>query len=110
MDMDMERSTEDVIRDREENAEQIKALGELKEMAAGYGFDISGRYALEMPDTRRWETLPLWLQVARVPCPPDLSAFDVVYRGKGGNVVTRQTIERPLARKGDVFVSFCRGL
>ncbi|MDY6996232.1 MAG: formate C-acetyltransferase [Actinomycetota bacterium] len=42
MDMDMERSTEDVIRDREENAEQIKALGELKEMAAGYGFDISG--------------------------------------------------------------------
>ncbi|MFI7549406.1 formate C-acetyltransferase [Micromonospora sediminimaris] len=33
--------SEDVIRDREELAEQIRALGELKEMAAGYGCDIS---------------------------------------------------------------------
>ncbi len=30
------------IRQREEISEQIKALGELKEMAAKYGFDISG--------------------------------------------------------------------
>ncbi len=35
-------STEDIIRDREELAEQIRALGELKQMAAKYGFDISG--------------------------------------------------------------------
>jgi formate C-acetyltransferase len=34
-------STEDVIRDREELAEQIRALRELLEMAAAYGFDIS---------------------------------------------------------------------
>ncbi|MFL5236607.1 MAG: formate C-acetyltransferase [Rhizomicrobium sp.] len=34
-------STEDIIRDREELAEQIRALGELKEMAKSYGFDIS---------------------------------------------------------------------
>jgi formate C-acetyltransferase len=34
-------STADVIRDREELAEQIKALGELTEMAAGYGCDVS---------------------------------------------------------------------
>ena len=40
--LDMQRSVEDVIRDREENTEQIRALGELKQMAAGYGFDISG--------------------------------------------------------------------
>src|SRR5690625_3117754 len=40
--LDAQRSVEDVIRDREENAEQIKALGELKEMAASYGYDISG--------------------------------------------------------------------
>ncbi|WP_250444964.1 formate C-acetyltransferase [Actinotalea sp. C106] len=39
--LDMERSTEDVIREREEIAEQIRALGELKRMAASYGFDIS---------------------------------------------------------------------
>lgn len=41
IDLDMERSSEDIIRDREENSEQIKALGELKQMAASYGFDIS---------------------------------------------------------------------
>jgi len=33
--------TEEVIRLREEVSEQIKALGELKAMAASYGFDIS---------------------------------------------------------------------
>ncbi len=42
LELDMERSVEDIIRDREENAEQIRALGELKQMAASYGFDISG--------------------------------------------------------------------
>ena len=39
--LDAEWSTEAIIRDREELAEQIRALGELKEMAAKYGFDIS---------------------------------------------------------------------
>ena len=33
--------TDDVIRLREEVAEQIKCLGQMKEMAASYGFDIS---------------------------------------------------------------------
>jgi formate C-acetyltransferase len=35
-------STEAIIRDREELAEQIRALEELRQMAAGYGFDLSG--------------------------------------------------------------------
>lgn len=39
--LDMERSVEDIIRDREELSEQIRALGELKAMAASYGYDIS---------------------------------------------------------------------
>jgi len=34
-------STDEVIRAREENAEQVRALQELKEMAEDYGFDIS---------------------------------------------------------------------
>ncbi|MGP9020311.1 formate C-acetyltransferase [Streptomyces sp. BR1] len=34
--------SENVIRDREETAEQIRALGELKSMALSYGYDISG--------------------------------------------------------------------
>ncbi|MFL6117839.1 MAG: formate C-acetyltransferase [Catenulispora sp.] len=40
--LDERWATEDVIRGREELAEQIRALRELAEMAAGYGFDLSG--------------------------------------------------------------------
>jgi formate C-acetyltransferase len=40
--LDPLQSTDDVIRDREELAEQLRALGELKEMAKSYGYDISG--------------------------------------------------------------------
>ena len=39
--LDGEPSTDDIIRDREELAEQIRALEELELMAANYGFDIS---------------------------------------------------------------------
>ena len=39
--LDVDEFTEDVIREREEIYEQIKALKELKAMAAKYGFDIS---------------------------------------------------------------------
>jgi formate C-acetyltransferase len=39
--LDTAMSTEDVIRDREELSEQIRALQELQQMASGYGFDIS---------------------------------------------------------------------
>jgi formate C-acetyltransferase len=39
--LDSLMSTDEVIRDREELAEQIRALEELKQMAANYGFDIS---------------------------------------------------------------------
>ena len=40
--LDPLQSSDDVIRDREELAEQVRALGELKEMAKAYGYDISG--------------------------------------------------------------------
>ncbi len=39
--LDSATSTDEIIRDREELSEQIRALKELKEMAASYGFDIS---------------------------------------------------------------------
>ena len=39
--LDGAMSTEEVIRDREELSEQVRALKELQQMAAGYGFDIS---------------------------------------------------------------------
>ena len=40
-DLDGFHSTEEVIRDREELSEQVRALKELQKMAASYGFDIS---------------------------------------------------------------------
>ena len=51
--LDAMRSVEEVIRDREELAEQVKALGELKEMAASYGFDIS-RPAANAREAVQW--------------------------------------------------------
>jgi formate C-acetyltransferase len=40
--LDIAHSSDAIIRDREELSEQIRALKELKQMAASYGFDISG--------------------------------------------------------------------
>jgi formate C-acetyltransferase len=39
--LDPAQSTDEIIRDREELSEQIRALKELQQMASGYGFDIS---------------------------------------------------------------------
>ena len=39
--LDSAMSTEEIIRDREELSEQIRALTELQQMASSYGFDIS---------------------------------------------------------------------
>jgi formate C-acetyltransferase len=46
-------STDDIIRDREELAEQIRALEELRQMAASYGFDIS-RPASSAKEAVQW--------------------------------------------------------
>ncbi len=65
---------------------------------------------LERPDFRRWETLPRWLAVARVPCSSDLSSFDVRFEGGGYGPDTVITVQRPLVKKGNVFYSFVRDL
>jgi formate C-acetyltransferase len=41
LDLDARNSSDEIIRDREELAEQIRALKELLQMASTYGFDIS---------------------------------------------------------------------
>jgi formate C-acetyltransferase len=46
-------STDEVIRDREELSEQIRALKELQQMAADYGFDIS-QPALTATEAVQW--------------------------------------------------------
>jgi formate C-acetyltransferase len=52
-DLDGAMSTEDIIRDREELSEQIRALKELQKMAANYGFDIS-RPAASAREAVQW--------------------------------------------------------
>jgi formate C-acetyltransferase len=41
LDLDFAMSTDEIIRDREELSEQIRALKELQQMALKYGFDVS---------------------------------------------------------------------
>lgn len=65
---------------------------------------------LERPDIRRWETLPAMLQVARVPCPPDLSDVEVVLRAPTGAELRSMTISQPLAHRRTLWVAFVRDL
>ncbi|MDO5618787.1 formate C-acetyltransferase [Kocuria sp.] len=51
--LDLYGADEKVIREREENSEQIRALRELQEMAASYGFDIS-RPAANATEAVQW--------------------------------------------------------
>jgi formate C-acetyltransferase len=52
-DLDREMSTDEVIRDREELSEQIRALKELLQMASSYGFDVS-RPATSAKEAVQW--------------------------------------------------------
>ena len=52
-DLDGAMSTDEIIRDREELSEQIRALKELRQMAASYGFDIS-RPASDACEAVQW--------------------------------------------------------
>ena len=51
--LDLQPSTEEIIRSREENAEQVRALHELVQMAASYGFDIA-RPARNATEAVQW--------------------------------------------------------
>lgn len=63
---------------------------------------------LERPDVRRWETLPRWLMVARVPAPADLSSFRVRVNWPGGGLLRAAEVAAPLQRRGGIFVSLYR--
>ena len=67
-------------------------------------------YAIEVPDTRRWETLPRWLHVARVPCPEDLGSLEVILRGAGGTALQRHTVTKPITRRRNLHFAFLRAL
>lgn len=92
----------EVIAGAVENQTDSAAAGELMR------FILIG--LLEQPDLRRWETLPRWLQVARVPCPPDLDSFDVVFKNAAGATVRTVHVEKPITRRRNTFISFSRDL
>ena len=86
--LDGRPSTDDVIRDREELAEQIRALGELKQMADAYGYDISrpaatGRRPSSGSTSRTW--------------PPPRSRTARPCRSGGRRTSSTSTCERDLA-------------
>ncbi|MFC1497454.1 hypothetical protein ACFLS1_03135 [Verrucomicrobiota bacterium] len=67
-------------------------------------------FSVEIPDKRRWETLPLGLQIARVPCPENLKNYKIIFKNSWGQVISEKTISAPLSKSRKVFVSFCRDL
>lgn len=64
--------------------------------------------ALEDRDSRRWETLPGKLAVARVSCPSDLKEFNVEFKSFSGQTLRKMTVTAPITRKGRIFVALCR--
>ena len=65
---------------------------------------------LEQPDVRRWETLPRWMQVARVRAPDDLSGIKVVFKNFSGNTLRTTEISHPWSRRRSTFITFCRDI
>jgi hypothetical protein len=79
--------------------EQNDLFGELLRLAL---------LAMELPDDRRWATLPMWLQVARVPCNEGLESYTVDIKRADGTVLESRVVEQPLTRRGRVYVSLYR--
>jgi len=64
--------------------------------------------ALEQPDFRHWETLPRYLQAARVSCPSALDHFDLIIRSPNGDAIRNIRIDGPIQGKSPLFISFIR--
>ncbi len=64
--------------------------------------------ALEQPDLRHWETLPRYLQVARVSCPSDLSQIEVIIQSSRGKTIRNVRVNDPLQGDKPLFISFVR--
>ena len=65
-------------------------------------------FASEVEDTRRWETLPARLAVARVPCPDNPDQVEIVFRSYAGTPVKRLLLAKPLIKKDRFYVVICR--
>ncbi len=65
-------------------------------------------YSTEGPDTRRWETLPRTLHVARFYAPADLESITFVYHDVFGAPIRGRTVAAPLSKRGNKYFMFCR--
>ncbi len=65
---------------------------------------------LEGPDIRRWETLPRWLAVARIPYSGELTALEVRLPGIVPGIDENIRVQRPLVKWGNVLFTFVRDL
>lgn len=63
---------------------------------------------LEQPDVRRWETLPRWMHVARVPAPAELDSYKIVIKNSAGRTIRSYEVNQPLQRRRNLLVSFFR--
>ena len=53
-------------------------------------------FATEIADTRSWQTLPNWLQVARVPLPENATEIELRFKTSSGATLRRMTIPHDL--------------
>ena len=65
-------------------------------------------FALEMPDTRQWQTLPHWLQVARVPYSPENGSLEIVFRNASGRILRRTPLAAPPVRGDNKHIAILR--
>ena len=65
-------------------------------------------FSLETDDSRRWETLPRDLHVARVACPVEPSEFRIALYDVRGRKIAEQALTSPIVRIGNVYGSFLR--
>lgn len=49
-------------------------------------------YATEVPDTRSWQTLPNWLQVARIPLPDQTEEIQLLFKNANGTTLKQVTV------------------
>lgn len=117
-------NTADLLQDSKKRLAAIQLAKDVARIAAKEAISVSLQnqnktigiiariflFAFETPDTRRWETLPLWLEIARVPCPAELTCFKVVFKSPSGHTTRTKMITTPISRHGNVYISFCRDI
>lgn len=65
---------------------------------------------LETPDLRRWETLPRWLQVARVPLNEDTKNLQVIFRNAAGVAIGSYPLVEVTKADQRIFISVARDI